>query len=66
MRNLKLYNVDRLKSAVFGGDPSGNDFCVVVDLDQVVPHPITGRDQPKLVFSGTLTEAWAFIKRSQK
>lgn len=60
---MTLYNL-RQKSACFGGMPSEHDFCHVYSNTETVPHPLTGKPQPKLLFWGTLKDAHAFMDKA--
>ena len=56
---LKLYNLDRVNTMV-GGLSQPHDRAVVYDLDTQDKNPLTGQDQPRPVFWGTLEQAHAF------
>ena len=58
---MKVINIDRLVSYVFGGTPSKHDRAIVLSETETVPHIITGKLQPRCLFRGTLSECYIFI-----
>lgn len=60
--HYRIFNLDRINSAAFGGMPSEHDAAQVYDTAQTGrPNPLTGEARPLLVFAGTLAEAHAWI-----
>lgn len=58
--NLTVVNLDHLNTLP-GGVGQPHDRAVVLDLDRMVPHLLTGQPQPMQVFNGTLSGAHAFV-----
>jgi hypothetical protein len=44
-------------------DPTGRCYQHFVYSDKMVPHALTGKLQPDLVFSGSRSECEAFVER---
>lgn len=63
---LKLHNIDRAQSAVFGGEPSPYDFCIVYDLDRTTVNPLTREPRPVQVYQGALSECHAWMREHGK
>ena len=63
---LRIHNADRASSACFGGMPSEFDLCYVFDDDKLERNPLSGKDQPAHIFTGTLTEAHEYVRNQAK
>lgn len=59
-----LHNIDR-GSVALGGQPSDEDHCVVYKDGVTAPHPLTGKPQPSIVFSGRKIDCYAWITEQQ-
>lgn len=62
---MKLINIERLQSCVFGGLPSNYDRCIVISETETENHVITKELQPKQLFSGTMDECYAYMKKHE-
>lgn len=63
---LKLYNISREGTIAHVALDTQFDNCVVVDLDDLEPHCLTGKLQPKIVFSGLVPAGLAFIQGAMR
>lgn len=63
MSALRVHNLDRQSAIACTGEPSVHDFGCVVDESRTVPHPMTGKPQHPVVFSGLIPECWDFVRR---
>jgi len=58
---FKIWNLDRV-GTLPGGVGHPHDRAVVLDLDTMVPHILTGEPQHATVYRGDLAGAHAFVR----
>lgn len=58
--NLKIVNIDH-HNTLPGGLGQLYDRACVLDLSKVERHPLTGQEQPVMVYIGTLEGAHKFV-----
>jgi hypothetical protein len=65
MTRYRIVNLDHLNTLP-GGQGEPHDRAVVLDEHARQPHPLTGRPQPQVVFTGTLRAAHAFLAAKEQ
>jgi len=63
---MKIINLDRFPFTLPGGMGCKHDNAVVLSETETELHIITGKQQPKCLFRGTLGEAHAFVLNQQQ
>jgi hypothetical protein len=59
---LQVYNIDRANAIAHVALDTQYDRGMVADLDDLEPHALTKKMQPKCVFNGTIPECVQFVK----
>jgi hypothetical protein len=64
MARYRIRNIEH-HNAIVGGIGSPHDRGCVVDESRVEQHPITGAEQPSVVYIGTMSECAEWLRKAE-